>query len=487
MTASPSPSTGPDCYIWSGPERSWGLYEILKDAANLRRTSPFPKLREVRIDDELFSSRLVCIPKGVGKKGRKKIVSKAAQPEPDTRQQGSRTTITAPETIVTERVVLESGEEKMTGTSDHVQPPLHSEDKEPSSSQRKRKKRKTKRQKQQWQQIPLPTYTFPASLLGCPSEVLLLIIGFLRRTEKGTCNSHLFALRQVNRAFRYLLQPILFDSVRVPRPRSKGYDFTKDIRKLLRVIHRNPGLATDIKELRYHEPHAGESILDHDYWEHLNEDCKIFSLFTTELSQRSATFDLSVLPSHKNEISRQYDYICAPLLFSRLTNLRKLSFHGHVGGGYAFLLTPLAKQIWEHMPLKSLEVLDWEPELVYKTDQRSHWPAQEVYDDSEDSDEDSDEEKPANNNWNIISFLRFAPGLQQLSVTRDDFLAIATHRNLPVLQFLTAVSIRTDHPDETTKCLLDLAKCSPVLKTLKIWFWQTCSPEPYNAPEVNQA
>ncbi|KAI5808374.1 hypothetical protein BZA77DRAFT_330060 [Pyronema omphalodes] len=162
--------------------------------------------------------------------------------------------------------------------------------------------------------------------------------------------------------------------------------------------------------------------------------------------------------------------MCAPLLLSRLTNLRKLSFYGHVGGGYALLLTPLAKQIWEHTPLKSVE-------------ERTYWPTYDGYDYRR----WLDPAKIPNNDWNVISFLRFAPGLKQLDVHSDCFLARATPHNPPLLQFSTVVEIKAENPEDNVKCLLELANCCPVLKAIDMWHWYPNGSPPYKGVALKQA
>ncbi|KAI5812438.1 hypothetical protein BZA77DRAFT_365328 [Pyronema omphalodes] len=418
----------------------------------------------------------------LGKKGKKKVRSIAAHPEPNTQQNGSRKTITPQDTVATESVVTASGDNNVSGPSMHVQPTFHAEEHALCSAQEKRKKPKTKTQKHKLHPTILPTHTSAASLLACPAEVLLSIIGFMKAAERPTCNRHLFQLRLVNREFRYLLQPLLFESVRIPREFYGDPPLTEDIRELLRLIDCNPSLANDIGELSYHETDPGDMIKGHYYPEE-PDDSKLFLKFSRELSQASSKFVLPVHPSDKDEMSRQYNNLCAPLLLSRLTNLRKLTFHGHVGGGDALLLTPLAKQIWEYMALKSLEVLCWEPVPVDSDYDRTHWPSGEVYDYRY----SLDKTMTPNNGWNVISFLRFTPALQQLSIDCEYFLARATPHNLPALQFLTVVVIEVEDPEGYGQCLLQLAKCCPVLKTMKIWHWYPHSSPPYKAVALKQA
>ncbi|KAI5808379.1 hypothetical protein BZA77DRAFT_330074 [Pyronema omphalodes] len=175
--------------------------------------------------------------------------------------------------------------------------------------------------------------------------------------------------------------------------------------------------------------------------------------------------------------------MCAPLLLSRLTNLRKLSFYGHVGGGYALLLTPLAKEIWEQTPLKSVEVLCWEPQFIDYDYERTYWPTYDGYDYRR----WLDPAKIPNNDWNVIAFLRFAPGLKQLDIHSDYFLDRATPHNPPLLQFLTAVEIKAENPEDNVKCLLQLAKCCPVLKAIDMWHWYPSSSPPYKGVALQQA
>ncbi|KAI5812453.1 hypothetical protein BZA77DRAFT_291871 [Pyronema omphalodes] len=341
------------------------------------------------------------------------------------------------------RVVTASSGHKVSGTSMQVQPTSHSEKHAPSSAKGKRRKRKAKRKNQQLQPTVLPTHTSAASLLTCPAEVLLLIIGFIGRAERRTINRHLFNLRLVNREFSRLLQPIIYESVRVPRKYSRSmrisgeYDevdtVTKDIRKLLRLIDGNPSLAKDINKLTYCETAPYDMTTDYYSSEELDEDCNIFLRLAGELSQKSPMLVLSVRSSDKDKISRQYDNICAPQLLTHLTNLRNLSFEGHVGGGYALLLTPLAKQIWEHLPLKSLDVLCWQSLMMDDDYNVKQWPAHDLYDDEY----CLDETEPQDNDWNII--------------------------------FLTAMDIQSVNPEQSLQCLLQLVKCTAVLKTLKIY------------------
>ncbi|KAI5812443.1 hypothetical protein BZA77DRAFT_352132 [Pyronema omphalodes] len=418
----------------------------------------------------------------VGKKGKKKVRSIAAHPEPDTQQNGSRKTITPQDTVTTDSVVTASSEHNVSGASIRLHLTPRSGDHSPSTAQEKRKKPKTKTQDQELKPKVLPTHTAAASLLACPAEVLLSIIGFMKAAERPTCNRHLFQLRLVNREFRYLLQRILFESVRIPREFYEDPPLTEDIRELLRLIDCNPSLANDIGELSYHETDAGGMIKGHYYPEE-PDDSKLFLKFSRELSQTSSKFDLSVHPSDKDEMSRQYNNLCAPLLLSRLTNLRKLTFHGHVGGGDALLLTPLAKQIWEYMPLKSLEVLCWEPVPVDSDYERTYWPTHDGYDYRT----CLDPAKTPNNDWNVISFLRFAPGLKQLDMVSDHFLARATPHNPPLLQFLTAVEMQAENPEDNSKCLLELAKCCPVLKAITMWHWYPHSSPRYKGVALQQA
>ncbi|KAI5812460.1 hypothetical protein BZA77DRAFT_291864 [Pyronema omphalodes] len=367
----------------------------------------------------------------IGKKGKKKLVSIAVSPESDRQHKGSRNTITPPKTVTTDTVVTTSSEHNLSGPRINVQPTSHAEEHASFSAQEKRKKRKTKTKKQKLQPTVQPTYTSEASLSACPAEVLLSIIGFIRMAERRTSNRALSELRLVNRHFRYLLQPIIFGSVRMPPECGTDRALTKDIRKLLRLIEGNPSLAKDIKELSYYETGPGDMITNNYYLEELNDDCNIFLRYARELCQKSATFVFSVRPSDKHDISEQYNNMCAPLLLSRLTNLRKLSFYGHVGGGYALLLTPLAKEIWEQTPLKSVEVLCWEPQFIDYDYERTYWPTYDGYDYRR----WLDPAKIPNNDWNVIAFLRFAPGLKQLDIHSDYFLDRATPHNPPLLQF----------------------------------------------------
>ncbi|KAI5812432.1 hypothetical protein BZA77DRAFT_291890 [Pyronema omphalodes] len=317
------------------------------------------------------------------------------------------------------------------------------------------------------------------------SKALLLlltnVITFIRGTEKATRQPDIMNLRLVNRGFRYLLQPIIYKSVRIPRRYSFNPSVAHDVRQLLRLIDRNPSLATSIKHIKYHETHPLEMISVEYGLEDLDHDHAIFSRFARELTQNtsaSCDFDWYLQPSQQHDMSLLYGNMCTAILFARLNNLRKLSFHGYVGGGYAWLLTPWAREIWEHMPLKALQVLRWKPvegDYIY---QRLQWP----------SDNDDyyysvmDEAQTPNNDWNIISFLHFTPGLQELSFTDDVFLLRATPNCMPVMQFLTSIYIQSGPLEETSQCLLELLQCSPVLKKLEVFRW-----DPSREPGLQQA
>ncbi|KAI5812431.1 hypothetical protein BZA77DRAFT_291891 [Pyronema omphalodes] len=311
------------------------------------------------------------------------------------------------------------------------------------------------------------------SLSRCPTEVLDHIVRYLGGAEKATRQRDLLNLRLVNRGFRSLVQPVIFESVKIPRGNNVKRSVTMDVRQLLRLIDRNPSLAANIKDLSYHEVDHHEMIPVEYSVREQNHDRRIVGQFSKELSLKSSTgnaFRYSLDPSIQPDILLVYDNMCSAILLSRLINLRKLSFSGYVGGKYALLLTPWARQIWEHMPIKSLEVLHWQSLGDGQIPQNMWWPVNDVGNHGS----EVNEINSPNNDWNVISFLHFVPGIQQLRFMDHNFLARATPPNMPVLRFLTFIYIESVEPDETSQSIFELLQCSPVLKDLKITQWEPC-------------
>jgi hypothetical protein len=304
------------------------------------------------------------------------------------------------------------------------------------------------------------------SLTTCPTEILKSIIDFLREAETGPCNPDLINLRLVNRKFSYLLQPLVYESICIPPADPDWPSVTNDVRQLLRLIDRNPSLATCIRDFKYYDPIVDLGPL-HDYYEEeLKYDHKIFSQFAEELAQKSSTakkFGYSSEPSQLRKMSVVYDKACIPILLSRLTNLRSFSFNGYVGGKYSFFLTPWAKAIWEWMPPKSLEVLNWHPRDKEDNYCESEGSGLDEYDDNS----VENQPKQPTNVWDAVSFLRLTPMLQHLSIIDDYFLDEATLKNIPVLQFLTVIEFATEEPQDIWRCMLELLKCTPMLKKIK--------------------
>ncbi|KAI5812439.1 hypothetical protein BZA77DRAFT_291883 [Pyronema omphalodes] len=303
------------------------------------------------------------------------------------------------------------------------QPEFEGETKHPSTSQAKRKKRKTKNKKKK---TSLSTST--ASLSTCPTDVLNIIIGFLRVPNAATCNPDLLNLRLVNRGFRYLLQPVVYNSIRIPRKDCVKTTVTHDVRELLRLIAVNPSLATCIKHLNYDET--------------LNHDFKPFQYSIKELQ-------------NDQNLLKVYEHMCTPLLLSRLTNLNLLVFRGYIGGRYSYIFTEWAHHIWTRMPLRSVKRLVWQS---IKRDYDRH----RIYR----LENDEYYYKSAKNDWNIFCFLRFTPGLKYLIMLSDMFLARATPEILPVLHSLKTISIQIRYGKETSQCILQLLQCCPKLKNL---------------------
>ncbi|KAI5812430.1 hypothetical protein BZA77DRAFT_291892 [Pyronema omphalodes] len=406
----------------------------------------------------------------LGNKGRRRTASAAEQRERKSeKKKGTLTKIasadTAPNATVTKAGPKKQGGHPVTKPRT-TQPPAKGIDEIPASCQGRLETCRAKRMNQQFEVSFMTTFTGTTSLTTCPTEILDKIIGFLQGAERATRRPDLFNLRLANRRFSFLLQPIIYESVWIPRKQIENPSVTNDVRQLLRLIDRNPSLAACIKELSYYDPfRVMIKPVKYDTNE-LQHDHRIFSQFAEELAQTSSTvktFDLSLEPSKLTEISLVYDKACAAILLSKLTKLRRLTFHGFVGGKYSFLLTQWAKGIWKWMPPQSLELLHWQPnENEYEYQQ---WELSETHGGSHNLDDYIP--KQPKNLWNVVSFLRYAPNVQQLSIVEDSFLIKATPKNMPVLQFLTVIDIQTMQPGETSQCILELLKCSPMLQTLR--------------------
>jgi hypothetical protein len=306
------------------------------------------------------------------------------------------------------------------------------------------------------------------SLTTCPPEILKSIIDFLREAETGPCNPDLINLRLVNREFSCLLQPLVYESICIPPAARDWPSVTNDARQLLRLIDRNPSLATCIRDFEYYDPDVDQLPLD-DYYdeEELKHDHKIFSQFAEELAQKSSTakkFGYSSEPSQLRKMSVVYDQACIPILLSRLPNLRSFTFNGRVGGKYSFLFTLWAKAIWEWMPPKSLEVLNWHPK---PKEEDNYCESEESGLDEYDDNSVENQPKQPTNVWDAVSFLRLTPMLQHLSIIDDYFLDEATLKNIPVLQFLTVIEFATEEFYDIWPWMLELLKCTPMLKKIK--------------------
>ncbi|KAI5817936.1 hypothetical protein BZA77DRAFT_291868 [Pyronema omphalodes] len=397
----------------------------------------------------------------VRKKGNHAAPSNTAQPDTDMREQGSQGKTAHPAIVPTEIGIPSSSAKEKSGVSSHKRSTSDGPGTNTTASQAKRKKRKTENKRNaKCTSPPL------ACLSTCPTEVLELVIGFLRGPLRASSHRDFLNLRLVNRRFRYLLQPIVFESVEIPGRNCSGWSVSKDVRKLLRLIDLNPSLATCIKDLNYGEFHQFD-VEEVEYSvDERKHDRKILSKFVEETGLQDLTgmtWEHILQRSRLREMSKLYEIMCIPLLLARLTNLRMLGFEGHVGGGYAFLLTPWAKEIWEHTPLRSLEVLRWQPwheDLAY---QSIWWPSHYIHHYSS----VSNKEKPPNNDWNVISFLQFTPALKQLTFTNDVFLARATPESMPILPSLTSIRIESGHAEETSQFLMKLVNCTPKFKTVE--------------------
>ncbi|KAI5817946.1 hypothetical protein BZA77DRAFT_291875 [Pyronema omphalodes] len=346
-------------------------------------------------------------------------------------------------TIVTTDIGIElSSTKAQSGVSSHERSTFDGPGTSTTPSQAKQENRKTNdKRKQKSTSTPL------ACLSTCPTEVLESVIGFLRGTRRASSHRDLLNLRLVNRRFRYLLQPIVFESVEIPGGNCSGWSVSKDVRKLLRLIDLNPSLATCIKDLHYQEFHQFEVEEVQYSVDERKHDRKILSKFVEETGLTDLTgktWEHILQRSRLREMSKLYEIMCIPILLARLTNLRMLEFEGHVGGGYAFLLTPWAKKIWEHTPLKSLEVLRWQPWHEDHAYQSVWWPSHYIH-----------------------HYNSFTPALKQLTFTDDVFLARATPESMPILPSLTSIRIESGHAEETSQFLIKIVNCTPKLKTVE--------------------
>jgi hypothetical protein len=140
------------------------------------------------------------------------------------------------------------------------------------------------------------------SLTTCPPEILNSIIDFLKEPDEEGWNDFeedLLNLGLVSREFASLFRPLLYESICLPSP---SWDsFTGGARELLRLIDRDPGLATCIRDLHYDElePTYGSSKRKYSP-EQLQHDHRIWSQFYAELAQKSSiqnNFDYSSAPS----------------------------------------------------------------------------------------------------------------------------------------------------------------------------------------------
>ncbi|KAI5812445.1 hypothetical protein BZA77DRAFT_291877 [Pyronema omphalodes] len=324
------------------------------------------------------------------------------------------------------------------------------EDSNPSTSQAKCKKRKSKKKKQ-------------------------------TTSISSTRNDPVDMSNGVNRGFRYLLQPVVFESVRIPREDSDNPSVTNDVRELLRLIDLNPSLATCITELIYHESHPDENKpLQHSMKE-LKSDHKIFSKLVQEVDLKTSTgrtFHYPLNPSGLRGMSKLYEHMCTPLLLSRLTNLGMLIFHGYVGGPYAYLLTRWASHIWTRMQLRSLKTLVWRSKENDEDYQRMQLPVHRAFR----YQTSTTPEKPHSNEWNVLSsFLRFTPTLRELIFLGDTFVGRSTPQNMPILNSLTSICIHTEYFKETSQLLFELLKCSPLLKSL-----ETCHFDVFKASKMRE-
>ncbi|KAI5808381.1 hypothetical protein BZA77DRAFT_298304 [Pyronema omphalodes] len=259
---------------------------------------------------------------------------------------------------------------------------------------------------------------------------------------------------------------IVFESVRIPREDSDNPSVTNDVRELLRLIDVNPSLATCITELVYHESHPLEFKPVQYSMKELKSDHQIFSKLVQDVDLKTSTgrtFQYPLTPSGLHGMSNLYEYMCTPLLLSRLTNLGMLIFHGYIGGPYAYVLTRWASHIWTRMQLRSLNTLVWRSKDNDKDYQRMQLPVHGAYRHQT----STTPEKPHSNEWNVISFLRFTPTLRKLIFLGDTFVARSTPQNMPILNSLSSIFIETEYFKETSQLLFELLKCSPLLKSLE--------------------
>ncbi|KAI5808378.1 hypothetical protein BZA77DRAFT_298301 [Pyronema omphalodes] len=364
--------------------------------------------------------------------------STAAPRDANTRKTEYQVKSTTHKTVNRKAAIAQSRTNTQSGLLE--QPASREEDMNPSASAVKRKKGKVRKKKKK----QTPGSASKVSLSTFPTEVLQSIVDFVKGSDRAT---------------------------------SRNPSVTKDVRQLLRLIDGNQSLATSIKDVRYYEIHPVVMQRAEYSLEELKHDHKIYSEFAQELDRKRSkggTFDYSLSESSLPEMSMLYDSTCTPLLFSRLTYLRSMTFHGYVGGGYANLLTPWAKQIWGHMPLGSLEELRWQPLEEDYSYQQLRW--------SPGVGSITPKRKPPNNDWNVVSFLQFTPRLKQLNIIHDIFLARATPQTTPVLPSLTAIYIQCEQPEETSQCIFELLKCSPNLKSLKKFHF-----EPFKELELKKS
>ncbi|KAI5808377.1 hypothetical protein BZA77DRAFT_362542 [Pyronema omphalodes] len=382
------------------------------------------------------------------------------------------------ETVPTEREVARPYANKGSGDAVPEQPIPEEDGTTSSASQAKCNRRKAKKKKKKKK---ISCSTSATSLSTCPPEVLNSIIGFLRGPDDENCTPDLLNLRLVSRGLRYFLQPIVYESVRIPRKDSDNPAVTKDVRELLRLIDLNPSLATSIQHLTYRETHPDNSITMLYSLEELKHDHKIYTEFTQQMdpdTRIDQTFQYSSTPSQLRKVSLEYEHICTPLLLARLINLRELIFHGYVGGRYAYLLTTWAHEIWTRTALTSLEMLFWHPLDEDSNYQRMQWFAY----DRHRCKSAINRANPIHNEWHIVSFLNYTPGLQNLTIIEDTGLARATPHSMPIMRFLTSLCIQSVYSKNASQCILELLQCSPTLTEL-----ETLDFEAFQASDMRKA
>ncbi|KAI5808372.1 hypothetical protein BZA77DRAFT_298296 [Pyronema omphalodes] len=400
----------------------------------------------------------------VGKKAKNTPVSTAGEHAENMQQKKIDNTMTT------------SHAQEQAGDSVSEQAESDGEDINPSTSQAKCKKRKRKKKKKQ-----TSISSSAPSLSTCPTEILHSIIGFLTGPDVEACQRDLLNLRLVNSTFRYLLQPVVFESVRIPREDSDNPSVTNDVRELLRLIDLNPSIATCITELIYHESHPDDIKPLQYSMKELKSDHQIFSKLVQDVDLKTSTgrtFYYPLNTSGLRGMSKLYEDMCTPLLLSRLTHLGMLIFHGYVGGPNAYLLTRWARHIWTQMQLRSLKTLVWRSKEKDEEYQQMQVPVHRAcrYQTS------TTPQKPHSNEWNVISFLRFTPTLRELIFLGDTFVARSTPQSMPILNSLTSICIHTEYFKETSQLLFELLKCSPLLKSL-----ETCHFDVFKASRMREA